>query len=203
MKARGFTLVELLVVMALLALMCGLLFGAMRSTARTTALGTATLDRASDVAAAARFLRSAFADAKPLPVTDDSGDEVVSFEGNTDRVTLIGVPPPQLAQGGFDRIEIALDRKAHVLAARWTPLTRGDAQENDVAPPASDLLEQVARVEFDYFGAIDDETSPSWHDAWEDQRKLPSAVRLRIAFNDGTSAPDVLVAVRTAGGAAR
>jgi general secretion pathway protein J len=210
MRARGFTLVELLIAMALIGLLTALLFGALHYTAQTAARGTALLDRASDLATTARFLRSALADARPLPEgadgvdgVDGSSRDTVAFSGRADRVALVGVPPPQLASSGFYRIEIALDLKKHVLKARWSPLLPDDAVTDAAVPPLSDLLAGVVRAEFGYFGAYRDAVTPVWHDTWEDQSALPRLVRLRIGFEDGTEAPALVIAVRTATGAGR
>lgn len=203
-SARGFTLVELLVVMALLGLMAALLFGGLRYTARTATHGTAVLDRATDLGLAANFLRSALADARPLPETEAGAeDSAIAFAGGAHRVVLIGAAPPHLSRRGFYRVEIGLDREKHVLAAHWIRLSPDEAMETSAALPASPLLDQVADAEFGYFGALFDEEAPSWHGAWEGQRALPSLVRLRVGFTDGSAAADLIVAVRTAAGALR
>ena len=200
-SARGFTLVELLVTMALLGLISVLLFGGLRYTALTAGHGTVVLDRASDVALAVNFLRSTLADAQPLPASGDGAETgAIIFAGRPDRIVLIGVAPPHLARGGLYLIEIALDRETHILTARWAPLSPGDMTEKAAALPVSALLDHVARVEFGYFGTSSDEETPSWHGAWEAQPALPSLVRLHISFTDGTEAPDLVAAVRTAAG---
>ncbi|HUB96166.1 MAG TPA: hypothetical protein VL993_09625 [Stellaceae bacterium] len=191
-SSSGFMLVELLVVLTLLGLLSTLLFGGLRYAAHAAAAGTAILGRASDATLAETFLRSVLADARPMP---DEEDASIAFAGERDRVDLVGEPPSRLAPGGFYRIEIGLDRQTHVLAVRWTRLSHdGMGKRVDASP----LVDHVADVAFGYFGAGSGDEGPSWHDTWEEQGTLPGLVRMRVAFTDGTQAPDLVVAVRGA-----
>jgi len=206
MRARGFTLVELLIALTLISLISVFLFGGLRYTEQTAARGMKLLDRASDLGLAANFLRATFSDARPLPeapnnTADDTRD--IAFSGRADEIALTSVPPPHLASSGFYRVEIALNRKTHALTARWSPLAAGANDPDYTVPPVSTLLDGVSRVEFGYFGTEYGEAASAWHDTWEAQRALPRLIRLRIDFDDGSAAPAVVVAVRTADGAAR
>jgi general secretion pathway protein J len=197
-SSAGFTLVELLVAMALLGLLTALLFAGLRMTAQTAARGTTVLDRTDDLAFAVTFVRSTLADAQPMPEgqPDDHGS-ALAFDGRSDRVMLIGELPPHAARDGLYRLEILFDRPRRRLTAQWTSLATTDKSAVTSALPMSVLLDRVARVAFGYFGARDNDAVAAWHRAWEGQAELPQLVRVRIGFSDGSQAPDLIAAVRT------
>jgi hypothetical protein len=171
----------------------------LRGTTQTAARGTAVLDRASDLVLATTFLRASFADARPLPdMQDGNADHVLSFDGQNNRIFLVTAAPPHLRRGGFYNLTVTNDREQRALSARWSPVSRDDDAATTKAPLASRLLDRVDRITFDYFGMLVGEASPSWHREWLAQPVLPRAIRLRIGFTDGTMAPELVVAVRTA-----
>jgi general secretion pathway protein J len=199
-RSGGFTLVELLVAITLFALLAVALFGGLRFGMRATEAGTARLDWSAEIAAAAGFLRSELADAQPLDKTDDDGNKVVAFEGESDSIEFVASTPAPLAEGGWHVVHLALEPGPGggrlVVRARLVRADGGEATEGPAA--RSVLLEHVSSLDIAYFGALAEGDTPDWHDRWEDAAQLPALVRLRIEFADGRQAPGLLIALRAA-----
>ncbi|GGF36530.1 general secretion pathway protein GspJ [Aliidongia dinghuensis] len=187
----GFTLLELLVVLAIFGLMSVLLSGGLRTIGHLVAGGTDRLDRASGLALTSNFLERVLADARPLPTGD--GEDAVAFDGTANGLRFVGPPPVYLAPGAFhaERLGVEDEGGRHRLVFRAGAL--GDARQS-----RSVLLDGVGAARFAYFGADVGAGRPGWHDRWPGAWGLPALVRLRITFADGSSAPDLVVAPRPA-----
>jgi general secretion pathway protein J len=200
-RSAGFTLVELLVAVTLLALLSVVLFGGLRFGLRATETGTARLDWSAEIAAAAGFLRNEIADAQPLQKTGVDGGKVMAFDGDGGSIEFVASPPSPMAAGGWHVLHLFLERGPKggrlVVTAR---LVRGENDgDTSVATVArAVLLDGVSSVDIAYFGAYVQGDQPAWHDRWQDEPQLPALVRLRLGFADGRKAPALLIAVRAA-----
>lgn len=206
---RGFTLVEILISIVILALMVGLLLNGLRLVTHHLGFETAELDRSSQVALVQNFLRAQLADAQP--VLGIAGSEaVVDFTGGTHHLSFVSPALPSVSFGGFQRLSIDFD--ADTSAAGGT--LKADSQPYRVLPdnPANNesetqadmtsrvLLDHVRTVAFSYFGSNSTTELPAWHETWREKRDLPALVRLSVVFSDGHTMPDLIVALRLADG---
>ncbi|MEQ9640278.1 MAG: prepilin-type N-terminal cleavage/methylation domain-containing protein [Alphaproteobacteria bacterium] len=167
--SRGFTLLELLVGLALMALLAGLLFGSLRLGAGTLARVDATAEALEDRRVVASFLRGRLAQAEPLNDATDTGHSV-AFTGAPDRLELVTEMPP--AAGG-GRHRVVLDNAPGGLRLAWRPLP-GDGA-------AHQRLLDVGPARFAYYGRHAGEADPSWHDTWTGELALPELVRLTLS----------------------
>jgi hypothetical protein len=193
----GFTLVEALVTLSLFALLSVLLFGGVRFADRSVSLGTAITARAADLVAAEGFLRTQLAAAQPLMRAGRDQKPVVAFNGASDHLDLVILPPVYLARGGFHLLSLSSDGRA--LIARWR-LTSGENEPDMSAERPTVLLENVESVSFSYFSVGDRDHSAAWHDHWQDASVLPDLISVKIVFSDGREAPELIVAPRLASG---
>jgi general secretion pathway protein J len=195
----GFTLVELLVVIAVFGLLSAILFGGFHFATRTVAAGTARLDRAEQLTLVAGFLRNQLSDIRPFPASPSA----IAFAGEAGALRFIAAPPSQLAPGGFHALRIAAERVGHDgrLVLHWDAMP--DAGEDAPAIRPSVLLDGLAEASFAYFGAAGTRQAPDWQEEWNGARGLPALIRLRLVFADHTPAPDIIVAVQPAVAASR
>jgi general secretion pathway protein J len=205
MKAaqRGFTLVELLIGIAILALLMSMIFGGVHLAARNIGRQSARLDRSYDVSVVQLFLRAQLADAHPLNAFGRTPRRV-NFDGARDRVEFVSPAVETVRFGGLQRLAIILSPQrsgaGNALVAVWQPYRESsntpDTERRTV------LLENVQEVGFSYFGASAPAVPPSWADSWREKSRLPFLLRLRVVFSDGERMPDLTVALRLSSSAA-
>lgn len=199
-KADGFTLVELLVAITLVALLTGVLFGGLRFGTRAASAVATRTDRSSEIALLYDFMQNEIADARLLPTSGSGPSATPSFEGLPDTMSFVTVPPAYLALGGFHLLNLAMQGEARTrrLMVSWQQVLRGPALPEATALPPSLLLDRLKSVEFAYFGVADGNQLPQWLDRWTGRAELPQLVRLRVVMADGWRAPDLIVAPRLA-----
>lgn len=190
-RAAGFTLVELLVVLAIFGLMAALLSGGLHSLGRSVGTGTDRLDRTAQLTLTSNFLHRVVADARPLPAPAGSG---ALFDGGESTLHFVGAPPATLAKGGFHTLLLDVEPQG----ARRQLVLRSQALGDSKDPSRSILIDDIAGARFAYFGRTTSAEPPGWHDRWSGASGLPELIRLRLTFPDGASAPDLVIAPRPA-----
>jgi general secretion pathway protein J len=201
-SARGFTLLELLVAITLLGVLMAALFGALRLGARVWETGEARLDDSARVQVVQDFLRRRLG--QTMPLTEVTGDPHAAgellFAGEPDRLRFVGLLPEHLGAGAY-LMELALGEPAQAgapgdLVIRWRPLDL--ANEGDTSRQTEErvLIEDVEHLEIAYFGGSLTDQEAGWWQQWQQQRSLPTLVRLRLAFpaGDGRTWPELMVA---------
>ncbi|HUC69306.1 MAG TPA: prepilin-type N-terminal cleavage/methylation domain-containing protein [Stellaceae bacterium] len=194
----GFTLVEMLVAVSLLALLTVVLAGGMSLATKRFTRHPERVDRAQRIAAAQDFLLATLADARPL-VDQESGAARLAFAGGPTQLLFLAPAPESMPAGGL-----------MAYGLRFSPPARGTggrlelgARRFDVPAAGSGrttvLLDHVTKVQLSYYGTLTREARPSWHDEWDAAQTLPSLARIAVAFSDGTTMPDLVVALRLAG----
>lgn len=194
----GFTLVELLVALALFSLLATLLFGNVRFGLKAWQIGSAHAERVDSSMTAQNLLRRVISNAYPLFLLDGAGHSRVDFDGARDAVSFLGSAPMVVHGGGRFRFKVLVERQQDrsELVMTATP-ELADPQDRSMTTKTL-LLADVDRAEFSYFGAAAAEPAGQWHDSWTQLNELPKLVRLRVTFRSGDARlwPDLVVAPR-------
>ncbi|MBU6297678.1 MAG: prepilin-type N-terminal cleavage/methylation domain-containing protein, partial [Alphaproteobacteria bacterium] len=145
----GFTLLELLIAMTLLALLSALLFGGLKFGSQVWAAAEAKTAGTDKIIAVRSLLSQEMARAYPQFLTSDPTDAHVAFDGTAQTMTFLGPDPRQ--SGAMLRIDVRSirDRKAVTLRIAGTPEL---ALAGTPVRPLADLP-GLASVAFAYFGA--------------------------------------------------
>lgn len=187
----GFTLLEMLVTLGLLALITALLVGSLDSTRKALAF-VERFNAANNIAAAQNYLRSTLIEARLIQLggTAEAGEP--GFAGGATDMAFISSHVPRAQFDGLYRIEIGLEpspvhRSAFDLVVIQTLLRPATQDAQAVPPPRlkSKLIENVAGIAFAYFGAADEASSPQWQDAWSYASRLPGLVSIDVKFARG------------------
>lgn len=180
-RPQGFTLVELLIGLTLMALISIILFGGMRFGMRAWETGGERVERTTRIELVQNLLRRQLGGAR-LP-SNIAGKPIVAFAGQSDRVTFIAPPAKRSeADGEFMFVlgKSDANQQSHLDLA-WTPFPPPAASETGRGPATeARLLENVATVELAYYGAPDPKRPAQWWDEWDGANGLPALVRLRL-----------------------
>lgn len=196
--AGGFTLIEALVALALLALLAAVLQGALRDGARVWRAVEARSEAVETVAQVQGFLRARLAAAAARP---GEAGWPAGFEGTSQALSFSAPWPDAPPAGGLYRFRVSLGAGrggAAELRLDWA--AEGPSRGGDVAGLAGGraLLEGVGAVRLRYFGAPDPRGGPAvppgWSDAWEPQEGAPRLVAIEISFADGRRVWPTLIA---------
>ena len=198
-RTRGFTLLELLVAMTLLALLAGLLFGGLSFGVRVWEKGDAELEKLAELQTAQGLIRRVIGRALPSDVAAGEGEDAAIFEGTADGLWLVGPAPAQSLPGGIYRLGLGGD---DLQGKRRLVMTLRLLGADDKEPSADEdanlvvLVDDVADVTFTFFGAPDDDREPRWQDRWEGTPGVPRLVRIDVTFADGDTRvwPELIVA---------
>lgn len=166
----GFTLLELLIAVAVLGMLLVLLNQGVDFGLHATALQAHRQARSADLPAVDAALRRLIANADPGIYPEPS-----PFEGTgTSLVLLTLVPGPD---GVPQPTDATLLVAAGQLRLRWT--RHRHVERFGPAPPAQTLvlLDGVTAIQFDYF----DRAKAVWQSVWQGDA-LPALVRLRLVF---------------------
>lgn len=192
-REAGFTLVEMLVCLALASLIGVLLVNTVR-TAGTASVAVASAIRAEDVQSVRDHLRRTFASLArrrldgrrpPLRGGPDGLTAVIGADASLERpeeiaVTLSGIPR---TDGTIDLVE--------------------SRRPSDAAPGAGSgprtevLLDRLVGFEIRYFGPKADGAPPGWHAAWIRADRPPTLMEISVVYGsqDRRRWPPLLVAL--------
>jgi len=197
-REAGFTVVELLVALALFAFISLTLSESLHFGIIAWGHGTAQTDRADHLMFVQSLLRRLIADAYPRYLSSDPTSGHVDFEGTETSLGFLASVPIALGGGGRSRFTVSVDqsggRSGLVLISKAELADDGDAS----ATTKTMLVADVAAVEFSYFGGARSDKAPQWRDSWVGEPVLPALVRARIRFppHDARVWPDFIVAPR-------
>lgn len=193
-REAGFTLVELLVALALLAMTATLLLATMTTGRGLQARIEASAVATESVAAAQNVLRARIEAIIPetfftgvTPTIDVRGnDAVLSFTarpglgrrpGPPQRFRILLTPAGELTLFNIDTLSVRADAPG---LRSWT---------------RSPLLGNVDRLVIAYYGVHPPDNQRRWRGFWQDQPQLPELIRIRVTFAPGDARvwPDLVV----------
>ena len=199
-SVEGFTLVELLVAITLIALLTVGLYQGFGIGTRAARTVSANIERPAQIALAYDFMQRAFTAAEPLPTTTASSPAAINFDGGTQDLRFVAVPPAYLAIGGFQRLHLGLEpeKDGFRLIVSWEGVARGPIAPQPEMLQPSVLIDHVRSLAFAYFGVPGPKQKAAWLDRWSERDALPQLIRMRLTLANGIQAPDLIVAPRLA-----
>jgi len=196
-RQRGFTLIELVLAMVLLAALMALLYSGLNFAARSWDAGDANGRGMVDRRVGENFLRRELSELFPMRWKDPTTLKF-AFEGEKDHMRFVSSRPAGISQGGLSLVSIEVRDDGAGPKARNLVMRRAmpDDEQKSFAPleaaQPTVLIAGVDSATFEYFGAENDFTAPQWTDSWKWPNRMPEMVRLRIRRIDGPL-PELIV----------
>jgi general secretion pathway protein J len=193
----GFTLVELMVAITILAMVMGAVTG---TVSVSTKMASNILERSHSVDRQIQirsFLRRELQQAMTTPVTEDNGRKHVAFSGLPQSISFVAPLPESASIGGLHRLTLQVEEHEDseslvLLHEPFLPQLRPGAGQDDVSREV--LLEGMESIEFSYIR--DDSPSSRWSGNWDDPARLPALIQIRFGSRDRDAWPNFVVAPR-------
>lgn len=204
-QQRGFTLVEVVVALALVAMIAAALLSSLRFGQRSYEKVLRNGSASWDVFASQRLIRNLVESAYPQEADQGGVASQFGIDGGTDDIAMTAPAPMALGGGGFHRYGLDLRARdgSNDLVVSWNSDVAADARTVSVSASAEEVLvEDVASVEWNYMPAGwrdgSDEHNQQWVDSWHDKQHLPAMVRLKLKFRVGDTRtwPDLVMTPR-------
>lgn len=205
------TLIEVLVAVALLAMLATMIASGARLTGRAWSTAEQQTNDVEDIETVRVLLRRTIATARPSFASADPADLTIQFDGQPDRLTLVA--PRSGIQGGGEWIRQVLfvgpdggprdggapaggapagGSRGLFLAWQLDALQGGRNIDTGSAVGARNralLLDHVAAIRFAYFGAPSPGEPPAWLDSWSGRSSLPGLVRISVERDGAARRP--------------
>ena len=198
-RSPGFTLIEVVIAMTLLATIMVLLYSGLTFALRSWDAGDANGRRVADRRLGENFLRREMTEMFPMRWKDATVVRF-AFEGEQDHLRFVSSRPAGLSQGGLSLVSLDVQpgqepRSRNLVMRRAMPDDDAvDFGPLDKAEPSL-LITNVESVQFSYFGAESDFIEPKWVDSWTFKGAIPLLVKVRVTMVDGRVLPDFVIRV--------
>ncbi|MFQ5534659.1 MAG: prepilin-type N-terminal cleavage/methylation domain-containing protein [Sphingomonadales bacterium] len=193
----GFTLIEVLVALSVVALVFTVLFASLRLGARFQDKAEGTMEQAAEFQTTHRLFRRLLTRAYPLTHGDED-DKRYAFEGAQNKIRFVAIMAAYPGQPGphLFAFEFTDGRDGNQLRVTRRLFSPGEDTFSD-GNVAEDIVLVTGPVSggFAYFDADESGAEGSWHNEWAARDRLPQLVRLRLspAPEAGDAWPDLVV----------
>jgi general secretion pathway protein J len=202
-RARGFTLVEILLATVLLATALALAFATLRAASGVAMRGEAQATRAERMRAVAGFLRDRIGGARVQGFAiDDNSGLPIRVTGGPDRMTFVADLPDYLGHGGpyvHDLSVVGDGDDTRLLLGLQVLRPPGDARTDDAPRPPDVLADGLSDVRFRYRTLDDQGRLAEWTTEWALPEQLPLQVEVAVRDAEGRDWPVMVVALPMAG----
>jgi general secretion pathway protein J len=188
----GFTLLELMLSLVIIAMMVGILTGALRLGIKAVDSGERRIDSLERLGASVRIINSQVQSLNPLTYVED-GVKMYYFEGDGESIRFSSNYSIWGGAKGYVIVsyKVEEDEEGKLLLA---------ASENIIGIESireTTLLDSLETASFEYFHNDPLEEDGEWLDSWDDNLNMPEKIRLK--FLRGSDYFSIVLPVRVTG----
>ncbi|NII12067.1 prepilin-type N-terminal cleavage/methylation domain-containing protein [Oleiagrimonas sp. C23AA] len=197
MKARGFTLLEVLATMALLSLLLLGVWSGLHGATRAVSSGRKAIDHLDSMRGAQDYLRRELTQAQPLPFAQNHDDEGIIFQGDAQRLRFVAPLPGYLGRLGPQQQTLTLVQGKHGYRLQLQlALLPPDGSPPKALGKPQVLLRGIRNGHFSYRGTTERGKVLAWATRWGQDTRLPSLVRIDLDLGKGRDWPLLEVPLR-------
>lgn len=194
-RQAGFTLLEILLALVLLAFVMLGAWGAIRGATRVTHAADALMARSESVRTVQQFLRHYVSVAEPQPWVQVAGTRARMFLGQPTSMQYVAPLPMQSGHAGLylQTVSLRKDGSGVTLQLAYQPYA-GDRPTTG-KPVTHMLLTDLHGGKFQYLAAAAFGKPAAWRDDWQTSNGLPLAVRIHLdpAWRTRVRFPEMLI----------
>ncbi|OCR23954.1 general secretion pathway protein GspJ [Pseudomonas syringae] len=184
-RQRGFTLLEILLVLSLMGVLMALVGGALLGANRAVLKAQRYTTSLDEMRAAQRFLRSSIGQALPLDSSEDDSESSGFFVGSAQRLQFVATLPGTLGGGiQLHTLELSGAEGKRDLQVAFAQVQ--SSADGTVAKPWGDpqvLVHDVEELQLSYRGVSPKGEATGWISDWPWPTRLPRAVRIDAKVN--------------------
>lgn len=206
--SAGFTLLETMLAITLLAIMMGMIYSALTIGLRAWDAGDARVTEAANWRMVERFMRRELGQIFPTRWRGVA-TPYIAFDGDNTRlryVTALNLDAATQhgASAGLQWAELSLQNGILMLnrqlfdsqAQNFDALAAAPSATVEGVVPTVKLMDNISAFSIRYFGADSDAAESTWRDEWRDQQRMPLLIQFSIASTRGRAVPDLVVALK-------
>jgi len=201
--SNGFTLLEILLALVLLAFVMLGVWGALAGASRVTRSADAVMAASENVRTVQQFLRRYVSVAGMQPWATSDSTRARMFEGDATSMHYVAPLPAQSGHAGLYLQTVSFERSDGGGMALWLAYQPyvGDQPEN-AEPVRHVLLTNLRGGKFQYLAAAAFGKPAAWRDDWTAVNGLPLAVGIHVdpAWPARVPFPDMLIPLRSGEG---
>lgn len=181
-RAAGFTLLEVLASLVLLALLLVGVYSGLRTATHSVRSGTAAVARIDQIRSTQQFLQRELAQSMAQPISHNDRGENIYFVGNEHELLYVAPLPGYLGKLGPQLQSLKLVDEGHgdsslVLSLALLP---PDGQPPKPVGDPQVLIDHIHGGSFSYRGVDVQGHAIPWSATWPDGRLLPLLVRVQL-----------------------
>ncbi|MEN9559595.1 MAG: hypothetical protein RLZZ502_806 [Pseudomonadota bacterium] len=195
--SEGFTLLEVMVALALSAILATLVFAAFNYAERSSSAGLKRSDEMEDLRRAQGFLREHIEGLLPLRFTKQLG-QPIRFKGERERLVYVSPVISRIAEGGTLWWSLSVKRQENnqlALVLERLPMDMLELSFPDFSEKEKNVLaENVKGVRFSYYDQEDPKLTGIWVDDWPHEQRLPKLIRIEVDAGHSMRWPELVIA---------
>ncbi|MCP4516435.1 MAG: prepilin-type N-terminal cleavage/methylation domain-containing protein [Delftia sp.] len=204
-RMAGFTLLEVLAALMLLAFLLVGVYSGIHTATRTVHAGQARIEQFDQIRAAQHFVRSELAQALTQPIAHDEHGLPLYFSGDAHEMKFVAPLPGYLGRLGpqLQQLKLVPGDNGNLQLEASFAILPPDGSEPEPLGDAQVLLSGITSGGFDYRGRDRQGHPGDWQGDWKDGHRLPSLVSIHLELDGGRDWPTLQTPLRVNASATR